>query len=89
MVDMDKVDAILRTIDALNDEERKTLLNGLHDDITKWLDRLGWMITIQPQYAGGCERYWFIDGPSDDCPAWCDNGRLARHTYTPPDPRAW
>jgi hypothetical protein len=89
-IKMDKLDAIFDAIDELNDEERKTLLTGLSDDIAKWLDRLGWMIIGQPQYDDGDYQpsYWFLEEPSDDCPVWCDNG-VPIHTRTPPDPRAW
>ena len=84
---MDKVDAILEGIDALDDEERDGLLSALHDDITRWLDRHGWMVVVQPQHDGqlhgGEPSYWFLREPNDDCPAWCDNGmdchQRARH----------
>jgi len=77
---MDKVDAILEGIDALDDDELDVLLSSLHDDITRWLDRHGWMVVVQPQHDGlryGAEpTHWFLCQASDDCPPWCDNGLM-------------
>ena len=52
------------------DAKALTLLMSLAaDEFTIALDRCGWMIVQQPQFG---DRRWFMNYPSDACPAWVD-----------------
>jgi hypothetical protein len=46
------------------------LMSPEADDFARALDMLGWKIVSQADTDG---RRWFMNEPSDNCPAWADN----------------
>ena len=58
------------TLRAEDAKALSLLMGPAADEFTVALDRCGWMIVPQPQFG---DRRWFMNYPSDACPAWADN----------------